>query len=94
MKQILAALLALAAASAAAEEMKMSPDMVKAATNLIQKNGFNCPLAKLAWKKGLSARGDVLKIHCGPDDGTDNVFAEFAYRVTVRPDGGFDVAEW
>ncbi|ESZ63755.1 hypothetical protein NL532_32040 [Mesorhizobium sp. C120A] len=94
MKQILAALFALIATSAAAEEMKLTPDMAKGAAAAIKVHGFKCPAAKLAWKKGPAARGDVVKVHCGPDDGTDNVFAEFAYRVTFRPDGGVDVAEW
>lgn len=94
MKQILAALFAIAATSAHAEEMKLTPEMAKAATLIIQKNGFKCPAAKLAWKKGADARGDVVKVHCGPDDGTGDVFADFAYRVTFRDDGRIDVAEW
>ncbi|MER9003300.1 hypothetical protein NKI15_06685 [Mesorhizobium sp. M0862] len=94
MKQILAALFAIAATSAAAEEMKLTPDMAKGAALVIRNAGFNCPAAKMAWKKGENARGDVVKVHCGPDDGTDNVFADFAYRVTFRDDGRIDVAEW
>ncbi|MER9702657.1 hypothetical protein NKJ10_00145 [Mesorhizobium sp. M0204] len=95
MKQIiLATFFAIGAASAAAEEMTLTPDMVKAATATIKMHGFNCPIAKIAWKKGPDARGDVVKVHCGPDDGSTNVYADFSYRLTFRSDGGIDVAEW
>lgn len=95
MKQILAAALAaLIVSPALAAEIELTANMVKDTTGLIKMAGYNCPIVKMASAKPASARGNVVKVWCGPDDGTDNVFAEFQYRVTFRADGGFDVAEW
>ncbi|RWC28133.1 MAG: hypothetical protein EOS70_27875 [Mesorhizobium sp.] len=94
MKQILAAFLALGSTSAGAEEMVLTPAMAKAATALIQEQGYNCPVVKMVSGKGQDARGAVLKAWCGPDDGTDNVFSDFTFKLTARNDGNFEIAEW
>ncbi|MBZ9847190.1 hypothetical protein LB565_04205 [Mesorhizobium sp. CA14] len=96
MKQILAvaALGALIATPALAVQIELTPVMVKDTTALLKAKGFNCPIVKMASAKPASARGDVVKVWCGPDDGTDNVFGDFQYRLTFRPDGGVEVAEW
>ncbi|WP_172373329.1 hypothetical protein [Mesorhizobium sp. NZP2234] len=94
MKKILAALFAVVATSAAADEMTMTPAMTKAATALIQEQGFNCPIVKMVSRKGPGARGAVMKVWCGPDDGSDNVYSDFTFRLIARPNGNFEVAEW
>lgn len=95
MKQILAALaLALMATPALAVQIELTPSMVKDTTALLKGKGFNCPIVKMASAKPASARGNVVKVWCGPDDGTENVFGDFQYRLTFRPDGGIDVSEW
>lgn len=94
MKQILAALFALAATSAGAKEMKLTPAMAKAATALIQEQGYNCPVVKMVSGKGQDPRGAVMKAWCGPDDGTDNVYTDFTFKLTARNDGNFEIAVW
>ncbi len=92
-KTILALAFAAASSSAFAEEIAMDRSMIVAITAKIQSKGFNCPIAKLALKKGASAKGDVIQVWCGPED-AEGVFEKFQYRVTFRPDDGVDVAEW
>lgn len=96
MKKILAvaALGSFIATPALAVQIELTPVMVKDTTALIKGKGFNCPLVKMASAKPATARGNVVKVWCGPDDGSDNVFGDFQYRLTFRPDGGVDVAEW
>ncbi|MER9706062.1 hypothetical protein NKJ10_17705 [Mesorhizobium sp. M0204] len=94
MKQILAALFAFAATSASAEEMTLTPAMAKAATALIQEQGYNCPVVKMVSAKGQDARGAVMRAWCGPDDGTDNVYSDFTFKLTARNDGNFEIGAW
>lgn len=96
MRTILAALVVVTFSllPAFSKEIALTDAQVTDLTKLIAGNGYNCPVVKLATTKPAEAEGDVIRVYCGPDDGSDNVFSDFSYKVTFRPAGAIDVAEW
>lgn len=79
---------------AATPDDAISPTLADTAASLIRADGYNCPAAKLAYGKGEEARGEAMKVWCGPAD-RDGVFQNLAYRITVRSDGqGWTVRPW
>ncbi|HSV28757.1 MAG TPA: hypothetical protein VLL76_04335, partial [Candidatus Omnitrophota bacterium] len=53
-------------------------------TRAMAEEGYNCPRAKDVATCG--GRGDdmVLRIWCGPDDGSDDLTARMVYKVTFH----------
>jgi len=68
-------------------------DMLDTITKLIKTFGFNCPAAKLVFKQGPDAFGDVLKVWCGPAE-VSGVYEKAVFRVTFRPNNLPNVRPW
>ena len=65
-------------------EIKLTQKMANAITDVIQMNGFLCPIAKKAYKRDPDAYGHVMKIWCGPNN-QKGIFEKAIYRVTFTP---------
>jgi len=65
-------------------EIKLTEDMVKGLTSVIQFKGFYCPKVKLAYQRDTDAYGRNSKVWCGPED-SDGVFEKGIFRVTFTP---------
>ena len=48
---------------------------------------YVCPAVKMAKLKDMTAEGQRVKVWCGPDDGSTNVYSGLIYVVTIRPRG-------
>ena len=90
---IMVACLYSTAAWADKHEIILSPDEVDLLTSVIQKTGYNCPLAKLAWGKGVDAYGTVIKVYCGPQD-QDVIYKRAVFRFTRLPNEAISVVPW
>jgi hypothetical protein len=71
----------------------VDPAMLDTITKLIMTFGLNCPAAKLVYKQGPDAFGDVLKVWCGPV-GIGGVYEKAVFRVTFRPNDLPSVRPW
>lgn len=74
-------------------EVTLTADQRETLQGVIALQGFNCPAAKLAFKKGPDAYGDVLKVHCGPSH-RQGVYERAVFRVTFTPDDRVTVRPW
>ena len=72
--------------TAPSEDEIIDPSIKDTVTKLIKALGFNCPAAKLVYKEGPDAFGNVLKVWCGPAD-TKGIYEKAVFRVTFRPNG-------
>lgn len=75
------------------KEIKLTPDMVRDVTAVIQAANFNCPLVKLAFAKGEDAYGTVVQVYCGPKE-SEGVYEKAVFRLTFRPNGGTIIKPW
>lgn len=71
----------------------MTADQRDTLKSVIAMQGYNCPAAKLAFKEGPDAYGDVLKVHCGPSH-MEGVYSKAVFRVTFTPDDRVTVRPW
>lgn len=74
-------------------EIKMSNIMQRDVTKAIQSAGFSCPMAKIAWAKGKSPKGDIVKIFCGPVD-RPGCYQELTYQLTFASNDRIFVKPW
>ena len=68
------------------DDQILDPSVRDTIGKMIKANGFNCPAAKLVYKEGPDAFGNVLKVWCGPAE-TKAIYEKAVFRVTFRPDG-------
>lgn len=59
----------------------------------IKKQGYHCPLAKMAWPEGVNQYGNVFRVACGPV-GQSGVFEKGFFRVSVTDTGVIRVKPW
>lgn len=85
-RALLAFSLVLSASPALARQVDMTDAEKAEVAAAIRAEGLNCPAAKQAYAEGPSARGNVLRIHCGPAD-QDGVFGDFSFRMIFAPSG-------
>jgi hypothetical protein len=53
------------------------------ATQIIQRQGYQCPAVQLLYMKGPAPDGNVLQAFCGPI-GEDKVYPKLTYRIALR----------
>ena len=53
------------------------------ATQIIQRQGYQCPTVQLLYLKGPAPDGNVLQAFCGPI-GEDKVYPKLTYRIALR----------
>jgi hypothetical protein len=53
------------------------------ATQIIQRQGYQCPTVQLLYPKGLAPDGTLLQAFCGPI-GDDKVYPKLTYRIARR----------
>ena len=53
------------------------------ATQIIQRQGYQCPTVQRLYPKGPAPDGNVLQAFCGPV-GEDKVYAKLTYRIALR----------
>src|SRR6516164_102301 len=53
------------------------------ATQIIQRQGYQCPTVQRLYPKGPAPDGNVLQAFCGPK-GEDKVYPKLIYRIALR----------
>lgn len=74
-------------------EIRMTGEMRRDVTALIQAHNLNCPEAKLSFRKGQDTYGAVIQVYCGPQ-GSDGVFEKAVFRLTMLPNNNWRVEPW
>ena len=86
-------LMGIDAADATGTDLPMTAAEAKIITSIIDSFGYDCPLAKIGRGYGPTPRGTLVKIWCGPREGS-GVYPALVFRFIITPSGSYIVEPW